>query len=194
MRYAFLFTLLLWISLVRADSWPSAKVAAAASPTGQVVVRVLPGTRLGDVFGFGGARKGDPASAIYYRLGPGDAYVQYQKIPLLNPVAPLYIAVSDAGELVTLDNWHNMGYGAVVAIYRPDGQVLRSYGLSEIYNAAEIQTIPTSVSSVWWRCPIPPHFEPRSSSLELYDALGNSVEINLKTGELKKRAVAQRAC
>ena len=194
MRYAVALALSFFCGLASADSWPAAKVAGAASPTGQVVVRVLPGTSLGDVYGFDGERKGESASAIFYRLGATDVYAQYQKISLLNPVAPLFTAVTDAGELVTLGNWHNMGLGKVVVIYRPDGQLLRSYDLAQIYTEAEIQKIPNTVSSVWWRCPMPPIFEPRISSLELQDIFGNIVEINLKTGALKKSASMQEGC
>ena len=37
--------------------------------------------------------------------------------PLLNPVAPVDFFVTDRGFLITLDNWHNLGYGKVVAFY-----------------------------------------------------------------------------
>lgn len=194
MRYAFALTLYFLFGSALADSWPAAKVAGVASPSGQVVVRVLPGKSLGDVYGFGGESKGEPASAIFYRLGANNAYVQLQKIFLLNPVAPVFITVTDDGELVTLDNWHNMGLGKVVVVYRPDGQILRSYDLPQIYTEAEIQKIPKTVSSFWWRCPMPPILEPHTSTLELQDILGNNIEINLKTGALKKSVATQKGC
>jgi hypothetical protein len=40
-------------------------------------------------------------------------------VTLKNPVAPVDTLLSNAGYLVTFDNWHNAGYGQVVAIYGP---------------------------------------------------------------------------
>lgn len=40
-------------------------------------------------------------------------------VTLLNPVAPMEYFVTDGGFLMTLDNWHNMGYSKVVVIYSP---------------------------------------------------------------------------
>ena len=39
----------------------------------------------------------------------------------MNPVAPIDAFLTDRGYLATLDNWHNMGYGKVVAFYDPTG-------------------------------------------------------------------------
>ncbi len=48
--------------------------------------------------------------------------------PLVNSVAPVDVAVSDRGDyVVTLDDWHGMGYGdSVVVIYRSDGRIVRA--------------------------------------------------------------------
>jgi hypothetical protein len=194
MKYAVALALCLLSAHTRADSWPSAQASGIASPNGQVVVRVVPGTNFGAVYGFSGAEKGPSATAIYYRLGASDAYVRYQAITLLNPVAPIFTAVSDDGELVTLDNWHNMGWGKTVVVYRPDGKVQRSYELAQMYSEAERNKISQSVSSIWWRCPMSPVLEARTSSVKLYDVLGNIVEINLKTGVLTKRSLPKKEC
>ena len=194
MRRAIVLVLLLACGLVWADSWPAAKIAAMASPSGRVVVRVIPGTNLGEVYGFAGAKAGKPATAVYYRLGAVDEYLKYQEVSLQNPIAPVFFAVSDAGELVTLDNWHNMGVGNAVVIYRPDGQVLRSYELVQIFSTSELQKIRQSVSSIWWRCNSPPIFEPRTSSLEFEAELGFNVEVNLKTGVLIKNTSSRKVC
>jgi hypothetical protein len=194
MRHVLALVLFIACGRVSADSWPAAKVAGMASPSGRVVVRVIPGASLGEVYGFAGERKGKPATAVYYHLGPHDDYVKYQEVPLQNPIAPEFFAVSDAGDLVTLDNWHNMGMGKAIVIYRADGQVLRSYELSQIFSATELEKIPRSVSSVWWRCNSPPLLEPRNSSLEFEAELGFNVEVNLKTGVLAKNASSRKAC
>lgn len=195
MKYALAFALSLLAISVRADSWPAAKAAGVASPTGQVVVRVVPGTNLGGTYGFSGAQKGKAATAVFYRLDPAANYVKYREISLLNPIAPVFAAVSDSGELVTLDNWHNMGLGdAVVVVYSPAGTVRRSHRLADIYTDAEVQTFSRSTSSIWWRCPSNPIFEPRTSSLELMDAIGGNVEINLTTGAVKRNPTSQKGC
>jgi hypothetical protein len=194
MRYTILLVLSLLCTSVWADSWRAANVSGMASPSGHVVVRVIPSTNLGEVYGFAVERKGKPATAVYYRLGAGDNYVKYQEVSLLNPIAPIFFAVSDASELVTLDNWHNMGIGKTVVVYRADGQVLRSYELGQIYTVAELQNIRRSVSSIWWRCSSPPFLEQHTSVLEFEAELGFNVEVNLKTGVLTKSASSRKAC
>jgi hypothetical protein len=195
MKYALALALSLLATFARADSWPAAKAAGVASPTGQVVVRVVPGTSLDATYGFSGAQKGKAATAVFYRLDPAGNYVKYRETSLLNPIAPVFAAVSDAGELVTLDNWHNMGLGdAVVIVYSPEGTVRRSHRLADIYTDAEVKTFERSTSSIWWRCPSTPILEPRTSSLELMDALGANVEINLKTGAVRRNPSSQKGC
>ncbi len=140
MRHIFALTLFLVVTQARADSWSSAKVAGLASPSGKFVVRVVPGSNLDAVYGFSGAQKGKAATATYYRLDSMANYEKIQEISLLNPIAPVFAAVTDAGELITLDNWHNMGIGdSVVVVYTSDGKVRRSYRLADIYTEGEIK-------------------------------------------------------
>jgi hypothetical protein len=173
---------------VQADSWPAAVATAMASPDGKIVVRVLPGDSLGDVVGFAGAKKGKPARALFYRLEGEDRYAKYQEAELLNPVAPMYFAVSDAGEVVTLDNWHNAGFGKVVVVYAPSGQVRRSYSLADLYSSNELRRAERSTSSIWWRCPYPPLLQARSPGLAVNDRLGNVLAIDLRTGAVSREA------
>jgi hypothetical protein len=195
MRYALALLLFLFATLVGADSWVPAKVVGLASPTGQVVVRVVPGSNLDAVYGFSGAQKGTAATATFYRLGPTANYEKFQVVPLLNPIAPVFAAVTDSGELVTLDNWHNIGVGdAVVVVYSPEGKVLRSYRLADIYTEAEIKKFKQSVSSIWWRCQSQPVFESRTSALEFKDVLGASVNISLKSGAVTREPTSQKGC
>jgi hypothetical protein len=70
---------------------------------------------------------------------------------LLNPVAPVEFFVTDNGVLITLDNWHNMGYGKVVVFYTPDGKPIRAYELSDLFTKSEIEGFSHSVSSIRWR-------------------------------------------
>jgi hypothetical protein len=186
MRALFALALTLGSAAVRADDWPGAVPAGVASPDGKTVVRILPGDSLGDVVGFAGAKKGQPAKAVFYRLEGEDRYVKYQEARLLNPIAPVVHAVSNAGELVTLDNWHNMGYGKVVAVYAADGRLRRSYALAELYAPEEIRKMTMSTSSIWWRCSSPPVLGPRSLALQWRDAIGHVLEVNFASGAVAR--------
>lgn len=74
-------------------------------------------------------------------------------IPLLNPMAPVSVLVSDDGRhVVTFDNWHSMGHGEhVVVIYGLEGKLVRSMALTDIVPADFIDALPHSVSSIQWR-------------------------------------------
>lgn len=160
-----------------------------------MVVRVLPGSNLGAVYGFGGARKGEAARAIFYRLDAAANYVKVREVSLLNPIAPVFAAVADSGELVTLDNWHNMGIGdSVIVVYSPDGTVLRKYRLADVYTESEIAKFNRTTSSIWWRCEIQTGFETRTSSVEFADELGGNVEVNVKTGVVTRTQTSRKGC
>lgn len=71
--------------------------------------------------------------------------------PLTNRVAPVEALVGDDGTVVTLDNWHWVGYGSnVVVIYRPDGKLVRSMGLEDFLTKEEVKVLSHTVSSIWW--------------------------------------------
>lgn len=172
-----------------ADSWPGATVKAVASDNGEIVVRIIPGNSIGDTYGFAGAPKGRFASAQWFRYRD-NRYELYQSIDLLNPVAPIQAAVANDGTLITLDNWHNVGFGAVVAIYAPDGKLRRSYRLADLYPPATIEKIDRSVSSIWWRCGKgEPSISP-ANVLRIDDALGGRFAFRLQNGEYTYEAGA----
>jgi hypothetical protein len=136
---------------VRADSWPNPQVKEAFSASRDWFVRVTPGSNVGETVGFAGAPKGKQAAAEFYLRAPDRSYRLSKEITLENPVAPVLFLVTDRGYLVTLDNWHNMGYGKSVASYAPDGRTVMALELKDIFPAADIETSRTSVSSIWWR-------------------------------------------
>jgi hypothetical protein len=135
----------------RGDSWAAARTREVFSESREYFVRVIPGESLGDTFGFAGAKKGRYASAEFYRRAPDRSYRLVAEASLLNPVAPVEVLVADNGHLVALDNWHNVGYGAVVAIYDAGGKRVRAYELRELFAAEEIKRFAHSVSSIHWR-------------------------------------------
>jgi len=135
----------------QADEWPAPVIREAFSHSRAYFVRVLPGESFGDTVGFSGAAKGPFATAEFYRLEKDRSYRLAGTATLLNPVAPIEFFVTDRGNLITLDNWHNMGYGKVVAFYSPEGKPIRAYGLSDLFTQSEIDGFRHSVSSIWWR-------------------------------------------
>lgn len=143
--------LLLAAAPARADSWAGPVTKEVFSASREYFVRVVPGKSLGDTFGFAGEKKGPYARAEFYRRAPDRSYQLAAEATLLNPVAPLEFFVADNGHLFTLDNWHNVGYGKVVAIYDARGRPIRAYQLRELFDAEEIKRFPHSVSSIHWR-------------------------------------------
>lgn len=138
-------------SVANADSWASPRVREVFSESREYFVRVLPGESLGETFGFAGEKKGRYATAEFYRRAKDRSYQLVADATLLNPVAPLEFLVADSGHLVTIDNWHNVGYGKVVCIYDARGKPIRSYELRELFQSEEIKRFPQSVSSIHWR-------------------------------------------
>jgi len=135
-----------------ADDWPAPKREEVFSKNGLRFVRIVPGESVGDTFGFAGASKGRYARAEFYLRQPNRSFKLTADIELVNPVAPVSAMLSDSGALITFDNWHNAGYGKVVAIYSPTGKPLAANELEDLYPDDSLATLPMSSSSRWWRC------------------------------------------
>ena len=167
----------------RADQWISPTESGAVSADGRVVVRVLPGDSWGEAVGFEGAPKGKHARARFYRLDEAQSqFAREREQELLNPVMPVFFAVANDGTLATIDNWHNAGYGPVLVVYAPSGEVVKSYELKDLYSEEQVRQFPISVSSIWWRClATAPAIEP-NGALAFTDALGQRVSVDLATG------------
>jgi len=135
---------------VLADDWPAPQIREIFSANREWFVRITPGESWGETWGFKGTKIGKHAQAAFFREQPDNDYQLQREIDLLNPVAPVDFFVSNAGDLVTLDNWHNRGYGAVLVLYRPDGKLVTSYKLSDLFTKKEIASFPVSVSSIAW--------------------------------------------
>jgi hypothetical protein len=134
-----------------ADSWARPQTKEMFSANREHFVRVIPGESLGDTHGFASTKKGRYAMAQFYRRAADRSYQLVAETSLLNPVAPVEFFVADNGHLATLDNWHNVGYGKIVAIYDARGAPIRAYELAELFDASEVEGFPHSVSSIHWR-------------------------------------------
>jgi hypothetical protein len=178
-----------------ADDWPGPRVFTEFSESGRFFVRFLPGESVGDTVGFAGARKGRYATALLYALQSDRSYRLQHEITLANPVMPVSALVAEDGSFITFDNWHNLGFGKVVAIYAPTGRLVRSWELTDLYSKERVESIPRSVSSRAWRC-APMHFvEPREqTSVYVAEALGGSFVFTLATGGVTYTAGARKEC
>jgi hypothetical protein len=172
---------------VQADSWPAPRALGKPSATGSYVVRVAPGTSKGDVVGYSGAPKGPYAVAEWHRYD-GTGYTSAHRATLLNPIAPEDIEVTERGNLITLDNWHNRGMGVVLAIYTPEGRVLKRYTLLDLYSERDVKRIRTSVSSVHWRCERLSTVLDSPRELWIDDSLGGRFVVNVETGSFTYEA------
>jgi hypothetical protein len=90
--------------------------------------------------------------------------------------------VTDGGQLATIDNWHNRGYGTVVAVYDPRGKLVRGYTLADLFAKAEIDSAPHSVSSIAWHQG-PVYSKRDQRTLYLMVASGRDMVVGLESGQ-----------
>jgi hypothetical protein len=154
MKLPLILLLLGMLPMTYGDDWPAPQIREAFSHSRAHFVRVNPGNDWADTVGFKGSVKGPAATAEFYTRQQDRSYRLTATVSLLNPVAPVDFFVTDRRSLVTLDNWHNRGYGPVVVFYTPDGKPRRSYELSDLFTRAEIERFDHSMSSISWRKPI----------------------------------------
>lgn len=166
----------------RADSWPAAQIKEVFSASREWFVRVTPGTSVGETVGFAGSPKGKHATAEFYRRAADRSYRLTKEVTLRNPVAPVLLLVTDRGFLVTLDNWHNMGYGKAIASYSPEGGVVFVGELKDVFTADEVSGFRRSVSSIWWRTETVYVREGQQSIYIALDGKGSEVILEPETG------------
>jgi hypothetical protein len=175
------FILSLTLGTAFADDWPSPQTREVFSTSRDHFVRVTPGNSWGDVQGFKGAANGAYATAEFYRRDQAGAYQPTARATLLNPVAPVEFHVSNDGRLIALDNWHNKGYGTAIAIYAPDGKLVKSHALADIFTAEEIEAFPHSVSSIHWHKG-PAYINKGEKTFYLMIKEGDDLILGLETG------------
>jgi hypothetical protein len=169
-------------AVARADSWAAPTVTEVFSASRDHFVRITPGKALGDVVGFGGLAKQPYAAAEFYARQPDRSYRLMHSATLLNPVAPVRFFVSNNGRLATVDNWHNLGIGKVVAIYASDGKLVKAYEFGDLWPAAEVKTMPHSVSSIHWRADGANYIREDQRTLYIHAANEGSFLFGLETG------------
>lgn len=178
---------------VYADSSPPAKMQARASVNGEFVVRIAPGSSMGDVYGFGGSPKGPFARAEWHHFN-GISYEKVREVATLNPFAPVDIEVTNLGTLVAIDNWHNLGIGSIFVIYGPLGNIIKQYTLLDLYSTADLKQLERTTSSIHWRCLGMTALE-SDTELWIDDSLGGRFVFQLDTGAFEyQRGAKQHGC
>jgi hypothetical protein len=118
----------------RGDDWPWPKVREVCSKNREYFVRITPGESVGETWGFAGAQIGKHVRAAFFRVQADRGYRLEREIELMNPVAPVDFFVSNAGDLVAVDNWHHVGYGVILALYHNDGKLVRADRLAALFS------------------------------------------------------------
>jgi hypothetical protein len=72
-------------------------------------------------------------------------------VSLVNGSAPVDVLLLDDGSLLTLDEWHRMGYENTAVYYATGGTLQWQHDLEHLLSEKMIDRVPTSVSSRWWR-------------------------------------------
>lgn len=147
---------------VKADSWPMPSTEATLSADGRFRFTVTPAPIANQVEYFReeitAQKSGKPVERpaplglLERRVSKG----KWEPVwagPLANPVAPVTVLVADDGRhVVTFDNWHSMGFGPeTIAIYGPEGKLVRALALTDLMPQEVIDALPRSVSSISWR-------------------------------------------
>ncbi|HYG11991.1 MAG TPA: hypothetical protein VD835_18735 [Pyrinomonadaceae bacterium] len=131
--------------------------------------------------------KENRAKGAFYARHADRGYSKKWEFPLLNEVSPVRALVSNnGGYVVTFDNWHSVGYGDdVIVIYRSVGTLVKKFGLEDLLTEGDIETLPRSVSSIWWGGE---HYIDEANSLLVLKVVSNrknSGEDDAKFHELK---------
>lgn len=127
-----------------ADSWLSPKPEStfeSAAQDARFIVTTHPGALL------------ISSGAIYTKKAGNDSadWIKRWDAPLQN--LPVTALVANGGwRVVTFDSWYSAGIGdEVIVFYDETGALLKKHSLESLLSAAELNKVPHSVSSRWWR-------------------------------------------
>ncbi|SBV37329.1 exported hypothetical protein [uncultured Stenotrophomonas sp.] len=126
-----------------ADSWVPPSLKVVSSTNGQALVRMTPG-------GFQGDKR--PDVELYAYDVQAKQYNLKTRFQLRNRLAPVEMLLTEQGELVTLDEWTQVGHGTVLVVYAADGAPRLQLDLEQLLGEQAAAKAPASVSSIWWRC------------------------------------------
>jgi len=167
---------------VSADDWPGPVPQNVFSDNGRHFIRIIPGTYAADPVAVTGSPNGAAARGEFYERQTNRSYRLVGDVLLQNPIGPTDALVTNAGYVVTFDNWHNFGYGMVVVIYAPGGRLIRALTVEDLYPRDRIAKIPLSVSSRWWRCAPHGYVDPEQTTIYVSEYFGGTFTFTLRDG------------
>lgn len=133
-----------WSCSAAADSWQMPSEMASASPNAKFVARLTPAE----------INSGKKSTVSMFTFD-GVSYINSSEFLVANERSPVFIVVTDEGDLFTFDNWGSLGFGDnVVAVYSANGELKKSYTLKALYSSDNFEKISKnrSVSSIHWQC------------------------------------------
>ncbi len=190
-----------WTTNSLADSWANPKVTRYFSEDSTHMLKVVPKFIPDNYYKWFNAKPKKkekfsvqdttiiPCYAVLYQVnGPKDTVEIWNK-KLINRIAPVSALVSnDGSRVVTLDNWHSMGYGLdVLAAYNEKGELVKRFQLDH-FSIFPLNEYEFSVSSIWWRCGADMLNEQRKIKLcmRTSDDRSGSTYFDLETYEFEK--------
>ncbi len=178
---------------VSGDTWSPPQIISIISDNGRYVIRVVPTEKWKEASEDQNNKK---AKAIYYLLSSDKStYYKYKEFNLINTISPVDISINNNGNLITLDNWHSLGYGSVVTLFDRSGNILKNYTLKDFYSKDQIESMNKTVSSIWWRCrSIPPYYDTHENALLINDSKGGILSINFNDGSFKYEKGLGKVC
>ena len=109
---------------------------------------------------------------------------------------PYQALISQAGDLITLNEHGSVGFRNAIVIYDQLGRATKAYELDELLPADEISMnentnkIPISTSSRWWNRDAKYYFYQEPSRFYVILPWGTALELRLKDGAFRYGAVA----
>ena len=141
----FLLTFLCLLPAAHADSWlPPKPSVTYESLNGDARFIVTASSRSDSLIACRGA--------AWIKSG-GSEWRQLWDKPLQNRLSPVTAVVANGGwRIVTFDNYYSVGYGdEVIVFYNETGDLIKKYALEDLLSKEELDRVPRSVSSRWWR-------------------------------------------
>lgn len=148
-RYMALTGMLL-AAATQADTWMPPGPVSVSSPSKQFIAQVTPGEANPGNYEQAISNRSRNATVRVSICRPDGTTNLVWEGKLVNPVAPVDVYVSDVGNLVTLDNWYQVGHGPIAVFYDLKGKLIRYWELKQLLTFEQkLDTI--STSSINWR-------------------------------------------
>lgn len=135
MRATLVVLLLSIATTVQADQWVTPTARTLASPNHKLQAVITPAS--------------DGKSGATVAIGPTQGTAKTFK--LADDWMPVDAVLFNDGSLLTLDHWHQLGFGNVATLYTRDGKVRWTKMLADLIGKRLAEKAPHSVSSIWWR-------------------------------------------